>query len=76
MALKQLFLPAVFIEQTDSKWLLFALFHFSIGLIGAHIVNISFLFVLFYQKTSTKCSVFSGVIPDGSTNKRNRQGIK
>jgi NADH:ubiquinone oxidoreductase subunit 4 (subunit M) len=76
MALKRLFLVAVFIEQTDSKRLLFALFYICTGLIGAHIVNDSFLFVLFYQKASTKCSVFLEVIPDWSTNKRNREGVK
>jgi hypothetical protein len=76
MALKRLFLPAVFIEQTDSKRLLFSLFYTCTGLIGAHIVGASFLFVLFYQKASAKCRVFLEVIPDWSTNKRDREGVK
>jgi hypothetical protein len=39
-------------------------------------VNISFLFVLFCQKSSVKCSVFSEIIPLLGTNKRNREGVK
>jgi hypothetical protein len=56
--------------------MLFALFYIRTGLVSTHIANVSFLFVLFYQKTSAKYSVFSGVVPDGSTNKRNREGGK
>jgi hypothetical protein len=74
-ALKRLFLPAVFIEQTDKR-LFFASFYICTGLVGAHIVNTFFLFVLFYQKASAKYSVSSGIIPDGNTNTRNREGVK
>jgi hypothetical protein len=34
-----------FFEQTDSKRLLSALFYICKGLVGAHIVNASFLFI-------------------------------
>ncbi|MDR0748317.1 MAG: hypothetical protein LBF62_01940 [Tannerellaceae bacterium] len=65
-----------FVGQTDSKWLLFALFYTCSGLVDAHIVNTSFLFMLFCQKVSAKYSVFSGATSGWSTNKRNKEGLK
>jgi hypothetical protein len=58
MALEQLFLPTVFVEQTDSKQLFFTLFCICAGLLCVHIVYIISLFRSFYQKASTKCGVF------------------
>jgi hypothetical protein len=65
MALEQLFLPAVFSEQTDSQSLFGAIFCICAGLICVHIVYPIILFRSFYQKVSAKCGVFSGVIPEG-----------
>jgi hypothetical protein len=64
MALKRLFLLAVFIEQIDSGWLFFALFYIGVGLADAHIVYTSFHLVLFYQKVNAKYSVFLEAVPD------------
>jgi hypothetical protein len=48
----------------------------SVGLAGAHIVHVSFLFMLFYQTASTKYSLFLRVALDRNPNKRNREGVK
>jgi hypothetical protein len=46
------------------------------GLLGKQIVNISFLFVLFYQMAIPKYSLFLRPVPDWDPNKRNRKRIK
>jgi hypothetical protein len=73
-ALKQLFLLAVFIDQIDREWLFFNLFIYVYRLVGDHIVNVSFFFVLFYQMGSTKYSLFFGPAPDWVQISETRRG--
>jgi hypothetical protein len=54
MALEQLFLLPVFIGQIDRGSLFFTLFYAYVGSAGVQIVHAIFLFMLFYQKASTK----------------------
>jgi hypothetical protein len=70
------FLPTVFVEQTDSQSLLFALLYIGERFVGKHIVGTIFLFISFYQTANTKCSPFLRVAPGWRTNKRNREGVK
>jgi hypothetical protein len=51
-------------------------FYIDAWLAGVHIVNSSLLFMLFYQKESAKYNVFWEAIPNGCTNKRNRERVK
>ncbi|MDR0749412.1 MAG: hypothetical protein LBF62_07555 [Tannerellaceae bacterium] len=70
------FYPPFFLSKQIANLRFFTLFYTGMGLLGAQIVNASFLFVSYYQKAGAKCSVFWEGIPDGSTNRRSRKGIK